>query len=307
MHQAAELFARQHGVATARQLERAGVSRAVLRHRLSTGEWERLGAGVIRMVGTRRAWRGDVVAAWLAAGPTSAVSHITAARWHGFDGCGRELELHVTTHDGTHRSTIPGAVVHRSALLRPTDCLLVDGVSCVSKPVALLQLAAARGRDRAAQALDGLLRDGASPLWIGSIAQRWRRQRVSGPAAVLGLLHERVDGRLPRSWFQRLAKRVLGVTGLRLVDEHPVVDPSSGRCVAELDLALPELRIGVECQSWSWHATPAARTADAARKRRLRLLGWEIVELWWTDLRRIDDVVTEIRFLVNDRSGRLTP
>ena len=38
------------------------------------------------------------------------------------------------------------------------------------------------------------------------------------------LLDERDGRRLPRSWFQRLAKKVLERSGIRLVDEHPVHD-----------------------------------------------------------------------------------
>jgi very-short-patch-repair endonuclease len=86
------------------------------------------------------------------------------------------------------------------------------------------------------------------------------------------------------------------------MDEHAVRDPVTGRLLAELDLADPVLRIGVECQSW-WHGSPGATARDAARKRRLRLLGWELVELWWTDLTRIDEVVKEVEYLIDQRTS----
>ena len=41
------------------------------------------------------------------------------------------------------------------------------------------------------------------------------------------------------------------------------------------------------------------------RKRRLRLLGWELVEVWWGDLDRIDEIVDEISFLIDRSSNRL--
>jgi hypothetical protein len=166
--------------------------------------------------------------------------------------------------------------------------------------VALIQVAAFDGRDRAGQALDSILRRGDAPEWIRSVAVRWQRCGVRGPRSVLSLLDERVDGRVPRSWFQRLAQRALARCGLVLVDEFPVFD-QSGRLLAELDLAIPELRVGVECQSWRWHATPTARAADAARRRRLRLLGWELVEVWWRDLGHLDAVVDELVFLIDRR------
>jgi hypothetical protein len=170
----------------------------------------------------------------------------------------------------------------------------------VSRPVALLQIARVLGRESAAKALDGMLRTGDSPIWIRQVAREWQGLGTSGPPTVIALLDERVDGRLPRSWFQRLANRMLTVRGLVLVDEFPV-RATDGRPLAELDLAIPHLQIGVECQSWQWHSTPSARAADARRKRRLRLLGWEIVEVWWSDLDRIGEVVAELAYLVDRR------
>ena len=76
--------------------------------------------------------------------------------------------------------------------------------------------------------------------------------------------------------------------------------------IARLDLALPDLFIGVECQSWRWHATPTARADDARRRRRLRALGWEIVEVWWTDLDRLDEVLDELVTLIDQRAGGAT-
>ena len=76
--------------------------------------------------------------------------------------------------------------------------------------------------------------------------------------------------------------------------------------LAELDLAIPECKIGVECQSWRWHASPAAKARDSARKRRLRLLGWELVEVWWTDLGRMDELAAELMMLIDARSTELS-
>jgi len=56
---------------------------------------------------------------------------------------------------------------------------------------------------------------------------------------------------------------IVPVCLIQSVDEHPV--HQGGRLLAELDLAIPELKIGVECQSWEWHSTPAAQRRDAAR------------------------------------------
>ena len=120
---------------------------------------------------------------------------------------------------------------------------------------------------------------------------------------MLDLLADRVDRRLPRSWFQRLAKDIFAAEAIHFVDEWPVHD-SNGTLLAELDLANVELMVGVECQSWEWHGSPAAQQRDLRRKRRLRTLGWEIVEVWWSDLNRTEEVLTDLRIAVATAQAR---
>jgi hypothetical protein len=304
MRLASALFGGQDSLATTSQLLSAGVTEGVIRQRVRSGEWERPAQGVVALSGVSWSWRRRARRALLATGLESALAASSAARVHGFDGYNDDERVVVTAPDGAVLRRREDWSTVRSTRLRRQDCVVVDGLWCVMRPVALVQVAAADGVDAAGRALDSMLRRGDSPEWIRSAAERWKGHGVAGPSTVLALLDQRVDGRLPRSWFQRLAKRALQARGFRMVDEHPVHAPD-GRLIAELDLALPELQIGVECQSWSWHATPTARAADAARKRRVRLLGWELVEVWWNDLHRLDDVVAELLLLVDRRvSGR---
>jgi hypothetical protein len=302
----AELFARQDGVASISQLRALGLTRAIVRRRLDKGEWFRVSQAVVGLRSTALSWRGHVRAAWLDAGEDTSVSHTTAGRLHRFDGLDRNREIHLTVCGDQHRTSLRGVTVHRSKHVTARMCTMVDGMRVVSKPVALVQIAAL-DLDAAEKALDGVLRDGASSMWLRREIEQMSGAGVKAAAQVLDLLLDRVDRKLPRSWFQRLAKRVLKARRIELVDEHEVRDPVSGRILAELDLAHPELMIGVECQSWKWHSSPGARVRDARRKRRLRLLGWELVEVWWDDLRRVDEITEEVIFLIDQRTPRLLP
>lgn len=297
MHATAELFSSQDGLATTLQLNDAGVSRKVIAARVRTGEWQRLDRRVIGVASMPTTWRRRVRAASLAAGDHAAVSGETAARLHGFDGFDRAPEIHVTTFGRHHHTPPTGTHIHRSRAIDVGTCIDVNGMLVVGRPVALVQVAASHGRDRAGQALDGMLRKGDHPLWIRQVAASLARPGLSGPRTVLSLLDERVDGALPTSWFQRLAERVVATRGLDMVDEHPV-RRDDGTLLACLDLAIPAMRIGIECQSWYWHSTPGARAADARRRRLLRVLGWEIVDVWWNDLDRADEVAEEIVYLI---------
>ena len=148
------------------------------------------------------------------------------------------------------------------------------------------------------------MRDGINPSGYVRLRRRYDRRETPSTRRLVRALDERVDGTLPRSWFQRLASRILADVGIETVDEFAVHEGE--RLLAELDLAIPDLRVGVECQSWKWHATPEAQRRDTARKRSVRRLGWEIVDLWWSDLDRMDDILATLRVVIADRqTGRL--
>lgn len=294
-------MARQDGLAHVRQLIDLGVPRGVIRRRIDSGEWERLWRGIVGPAGVAPSWRRNCRLALLAAAEGAVLAAATAARLHRFDGYDADQRIILAFRDDRRPRALPAdAVGIRASALRRNQVLVVEGLAVVARPVALIQIAATDGDDATGKALDSMLRTGDAPSWIRHVAADWRRSGVVGPQTVLRLLDERVDGRLPRSWFQRLAKRVLRGRGLRLVDEYVVRD-ALGRRIAELDLADPVLMIGVECQSWRWHATPSARGADARRKRHLRVLGWDIVEVWWSDLDRMDEVLAEIQVLIDRR------
>jgi hypothetical protein len=86
--------------------------------------------------------------------------------------------------------------------------------------------------------------------------------------------------------------------------EHEVPVRDGRRRLAIIDLADVRWKVGVECQSWAWHATPRARSANAERKRRLTRLGWDIIELWWSDLGNLTATVDDVHQAI-DRQRRL--
>lgn len=298
-----DLLDRQDALVSTAQLRGIQVPRGVVRHRLATGEWIRPAPGVIGLPGPIT-WERRVRIALLAAGPRALAAHGTAARLHRFDGYDRHEGVSVCSIGGAHIHAPEGTRVSRTRTVTSRHRLeLPNGLAVVCIPVALVQVAADDGADAAARALDGVLRSGANPRWITTVVGELARPGLSGPATVVRLLSERVDRRLPRSWFQRLAKRALSTDEWVFVDEWPVHDGT--RLLAELDLAIPALKVGVECQSWAWHATPAAKDRDNRRRRRLRELGWEIVDVWWTDLDRIDEVARDLDLVVERRRPSL--
>jgi len=290
-----QTMAAQHGAAAVTQVRKTVPWRRQ-RGLIDARIWEQHDRRVVTSRATPDTWQRRVTVATLAT--RGVASHGSAARLHGLDGFDRCDDVHITLRYNQRRHQHVGAVVHVSRVFDRADQLSVQGIPTVIIPVCLIQLADQHG-DGFIRPLEGAMRDGTSPAWIRHVAARYDRPSLPGTRRLVRALNERVDTTLPRSWYQRLAARLLHDVGIATVDEHPVYD--GRRLLAVLDLAIPELHIGIECQSWQWHATPAAQQRDAARKRNLRRMGWEILDLWWSDLDRIDDVLETLRVMIAAR------
>ena len=135
------------------------------------------------------------------------------------------------------------------------------------------------------QALDDALRQGFNPLWISQTLERVDRPGPSGAPALRRVL-ARPDrrGPLPESVFERVVERACRAIGMpRPVRQHEVRD-RQGRLVARLDLAWPELGIGVEAHSRRWHFGDANARTDQHRANRLAALGWLVIFVGWADV-----------------------
>jgi hypothetical protein len=295
-----ELMATQHGVATVAQARRAGVSWHVEERLVAAGVVRRPGGGVLVSRSAPRTWEQRVLEAVWAPG-RAVVSHGAAARLHGLDGFDRYDVVDVLCRKGWWPDAPDGTVTHFTrGLTDPIDVVEVGAIPALSIGATLTLLTPAVGIGRTAKALDSALRSGVMIDDLRAVARRWQRRGRAGPGTLLKLLDEREGQTLPRSWFQRLAKRLFERQRIRLVDEYPVYDENDV-LLAELDLADPLRKVGVECQSWNWHATPTAQHHDARRKGQLRRLGWEIIDVWWRDLDRPGTILAELEHLLTTR------
>jgi REase_MTES_1575 len=299
------LMSRQHGVASTAQARQLGVSWRAERRLLDDGALRSPCPGILTAGGAPLTFHRRAMAAALGRGVV-AISHGAAARLHGLDGFDRHDTVDVLGAKGANPHQRLGVRVHRTRGDIGPHVTGIEGIPALTVAATLTLLAPAVGIGPTARALDGALRDGTTAEELKDVAEAWRRRGRTGPPALLMLLGERVDRTLPRSWFQRLAAGVLARVGIRLVDEYPVRD-DRGVLLAELDLADPARLVGVECQSWRWHATPTAQQHDARRRGMLRRLGWEIVDVWWSDLRQPDRVIAELTYLLASRSPNRPP
>lgn len=299
-----QYMAEHDGVIRAAQARELGLGWDREQVLVDRGVIDRPAPGVLRSTSSPITWWQRVrVAAW--APGDAIVSHGAAARIHDLDGFRRYERVDVLCRKGWWPECPADTITHFTRGHPQVDVEVVRDVRVLSVAATLTLFAPAHGVAATAKALDGALRAGHEIRELRAVAERWRRRGRSGPPTLLMLLDEREGTTLPASWFQRLAKRLLSSTGIVMEDEYPVY-ADDGTLLARLDLAIPPLKIGVECQSWAWHATPEAQHRDARRRGMLRRLGWEIVDVWWRDLRQPDRVVAELHHLIRQRSAELS-
>ena len=209
-------------------------------------------------------------------------SHRTAAALWRLDGfsTGR---IEVLVPYGKRRRRTAWRV-HETRAIRGVDLDEIDGIAVTSLARTLIDLAAVSHPIRVAQALDHACRHRPGTLQDVSarhaeLARRGRR----GIVLMRRLLEERLGtGRFAESGFETRTVHVVRAAGLPEPElQHRVQD---GDFVAYLDLAWPDIRWMVECDSLAHHSGKRAHEWDRARRRHLKRLGWDGVEVTYDDV-----------------------
>lgn len=277
---AAAVAAAQHGVITLGQVRAAGMTPAMAATRVRSGVWVRAHPGTYRVRGAPETWRQRVMAACLAG--DGAASHDTALAL--LLGWAREpLPVEITV-PVTRRPRLRGVVVHRARRLEGGDLARVDGIRVTRAHRTLLDVAGRYEADELERLLDEVLRRGALPDRLG--------ERLRDPAARTrkgaGTLRELVEH---RCGGDRVTESDLETGFLQLLRRFRVPRPvsqhevrHSGRLVARVDFAYPELRVALELDGYRWHAGRTRFDADRTRQNALEALGWTVLRFTWRDV-----------------------
>ncbi len=293
-----ELASRQAGVVTRAQATALGVAAPAQRLRMRSGEWmPRLGCLVIAPDRATPDWR-DAWALGLRLGKDAIVTGPTALRLHSLPvpdtnvvcWCPPPLHLPIAgvrvLRDGAFRPSSPGPA------FRVADPLvaLVDTLVTVKEA-------------RALDLLDlALQRHWLSPAeWPAAVEQRLGRGRTG--ATRLRMLGARVgDG--TRSEAERRLHALLlggGLTGWHC--NYPL-RMRGGTIVAELDFALPELKLCLEVDGRAHHSDEADFERDRVRQNTVQLMGWLVLRFTWHQIvNNPSAVMAEIRRAIALRSA----
>jgi very-short-patch-repair endonuclease len=265
----AVLAARQHGVVAAWQLLRIGFTRKRIEHRLRVGRLHCLFRGVYAVGHPAVTHEGRWMAAVLAAGRGTLLSHRDAAAlWEMADYTGPAIEV---TVPGTGSREVAGLRIHRTRRLHPPDIASHRSIPATSPPRTLFDLAAVLAPRHLELALEEGLRSGVvSP---DAVKEQVERNAGRGGAPVLrDLLGGAPDG-LART------KSRLEAQFLRFCGEEALPRPVVNTRVAgyEVDAHWPGTNVIVELDSWEFHRGRAAFERDRAKWAELTAAGYRVV------------------------------
>jgi len=274
----AELAGRQHGGVARRQLLAMGVTEEAIEVRFESDRIHRLHRGVYAVGHTAITREGRWMAAVLFCGSGAVLSHSSAAALWEIRGSSRRA-IEVTS--GSKARSRAG--IHRHFARLPADEATVErGIPVTTVPRTIFDLAATQGADVAESALRQSeylrLHD---RLSLPDLLDRYPRRK--GTKAVRECLARRREtpGN-PRSPLEERFLPFLRSHGLPLPRLNAWLEVGGRRY--QVDCLWPTQRQIVELDGWQGHGTRSAFRDDRARDRRLRVAGYAITRLTWSQL-----------------------
>jgi len=261
----AAIAARQRGLVTRAQALAAGLTSDQIAHRLRTGRLHPVHRGVYAVGHPTLPALGRELAALLACGPGSVLSHLTAAVLWGLLPDDASAPVHVTA-TRRHRRAPSGVVLHRCAL-DPRDVHRRHDLPLTS-PARTLELLPATAVD------DAVDQARARRLLTGAQLEELRRttRRPALRAAVGD------DHGFTRSQAERRLRALLDRAGL------PRPRTNARLHGHEVDAVWPEHRLVLEVDSWAHHSSRAAFERDRARDAAHAAAGYRVVRVTWRRL-----------------------
>jgi hypothetical protein len=286
----ARLVGHQHGVIARRQLIEAGFGRGAIEHRLKTKRLHLVYSSVYA-VGHRALTReARWMAAVLAPGVGTVLSHRAAGALWGIIESGF---LEVTSPRQQRRRD--GVRIHCSSL--PADEITVRrGIPVTSVPRTLLDLASVLPKNKLElafhEAEESLLTDSLS---LPDLLARYPRR--AGAPAIRVMLEEGIQ--ITRSELEARFRTFVAEFGLPrpVFNQRLLVQGHSFEC----DCLWRPQRLVVELDGRAWHDTALAFERDRVRDRRLAAVGWRVIRVTWGQLR------DEPRAIAADLSALLYP
>jgi very-short-patch-repair endonuclease len=249
------LARRQHGVVTRSQLLELGLTRDAIAHRIRTGRLHPLHRGVLSVGTPEVSHLGRWMAAVLACGPESLLSHQSAAElWGMRSPQGGRIEVSVPIERKPHVREVR---VHRRRVLTATDWRLRHRIPVTSPARTLADLAT----DVSPHELEAAVNEADRLDLIGPGSLRTALDQMVGQHGV-PVLRRLLDRRTFRLTDSELERRFLG-----LMRSAKLPRPETRQVVNgfRVDFYWPDLGLIVETDGLRYHRTPSQQARDHRR------------------------------------------
>jgi hypothetical protein len=300
----AQLAGSQHGAFTRRQAAELGLSRRQIQAIAIDPAVAEPIRGVLVFRAAPATWRQRMMVATLAP-PGFHAAYRAAGFLHGLDGCREPPRPEIVGPRNARAVRGVDVIQHWVDRLDRDDLVHVDGIPCTGLARTVIDVCGLGDTDLATRAVDDFERGRHSLNWLRLTADRLHRPGQAGTGEVLRLLDKRQrGGRVTDSWFERLVERCVAAPGLPpWLRQYEVYD--GAQFVGRLDLACPQLLLGVEAHSREFHFGRAVEAFDQRRENRVSAAGWHIVYVGWYDTESPATVAAMIERIARRRAALL--
>jgi hypothetical protein len=297
-------LAGHHGVITTAQLHAHGVSRATIRRLVNAGVLRMVTRGVF-VVASAPCTLEQRCAVLSASHPAGFVTGPTAGALAGLRRMPRHAALHYSVRHGLHLPDLAGVRWRQSTVIWSIDRRKrPDGIIVASWARLAFDLAADLHQLDHVSVASQLLHEG--KVTVEELAAIDRR-----------LGH---PGRAGSGVFRRTLASLKGTTPSQSHPEIVLADALRRRDVpvqaqvpvrkangvtVHLDLAVPDIRWGIELDIHPEHRTPEGQAGDARRRRDLCLVGWQVEVVTEEDMIDSDAIADELVALYGARRRQL--
>lgn len=298
--------ARQHGLLTRDDLQAEGITRDQRRRLVREGTPEVLGQRVYRVTGAPET---DLLRAQAAVLDTGGALSYRSGCWlHDIGRFGVGVPPEVMVDGGRARYRSHLARVHATTWLPSDDLVVVRGIAVTSVARTLFSMAAIEpevGRDVVRGLVDDAVRLGkASDKWLWWRLEKLRCRGRNGVCAFEAILVDRAGGKATESWLEREFLAILELHGIALpVCQRRVA--RRGAFVARVDFLYAWAGLVIEVLGHTHHSSRAQLADDAARRNKLQLQGYRVIEFVYDDVvGRPDEVAATVVRALHTSSPR---
>jgi very-short-patch-repair endonuclease len=268
-----EVMRRQAGVISRAQALACGLTERQIDHRLRTGRWSRLFAGVYVSSDAALTWRARAHAGQLACGPEAVVIGESAAALRALVPERSPVHVAIPT-ELRRRLGGPHLTVHRLEVAA-AERVVVRGLVTTTRLRTAIDLAHLSPVATAQPVIDRMLV--LDQIDLAELTDAVAASRRRGSAQARRLMRSAQDAAAADS--ERLARRLLVAAGIKgWVSNYQI---RAGGRSRKVDLANVRLRIAVEVKGWVFHSLADRAASDDSRVVDLQLEGWIVIPVGW--------------------------